>query len=139
MFLERYSLLLFDYLDFDTGRAQQVISSAQQLCLHMQIKAEFLDFKPSEIAAAGLLTAIQIRHSRDQKLDPQDQLVRTAEYLHRITRESSAHDAEYPDAEGIDLNLFMTQFWTAEIEEMTLIKLVRDIVPVYTMLVHSMF
>ena len=57
-FLERYVFLLSSEADLLSGKAQALLRSAQQLCLHMQIGSQFLEFKPSEIAATAILTAL---------------------------------------------------------------------------------
>ena len=44
----------------------------------MQINTEFLEFKPSEIAAAALLTAIKIKECRESNLSAKTELVKIA-------------------------------------------------------------
>ena len=38
--------------------------------MHMQQYAQFLEFKPSELAAAALLAAIRVENAQIKKLDP---------------------------------------------------------------------
>ena len=60
--------------------------------MHMQLYAEFLDFKPSEIAATSLLTAIRVYHAKQENLDPTIELQKYAKQWNEYQLASSELD-----------------------------------------------
>ena len=46
--------------------------------MHMQQYAQFLEYKPSELAAAALLAALKVEHAQSISLDPTIELRKEA-------------------------------------------------------------
>ena len=68
-FLGRFTRLLgIDIMSEDKKAAEHVAELCVDFNRYMLINASFLDYKPSQLAAASLLLAVRINHMKDTEL-----------------------------------------------------------------------
>ena len=135
-FLERY----FRIFGIDNGikdrQAHQLRTYARQYCRFMQREPCFLNFRPSQIAAASLMFAINISQSDIaneiglKKID--EASFKSLFFETSIYLEISGKKVQ--DEESI----CALRMWSASIEKLTCVKKQQDVAPVYRMLAKKL-
>ena len=121
-FLERFQRLLHLHREGADPLSKQVGFSARQFCRYTQRGEEFLDFKPSAIAAACLLLAFNLSRS---EVGPQiglDQYMDIAKYVPVEIPTASMLKAPLPAA---------LSYWSTTMRKVTKLDSWFDISPVY--------
>ena len=110
-FLDRYQRVFGLDLEEADSASRKVGALARDFCLFMQREAHFLQFRPSQQAAAALVLAVKTHHFFDH----------------------APPKWHYSQATSIESD-FALRMWTPEIEAMTTLSVRDDIKPVYRLL-----